>query len=257
MFGATGFSAAPFGASSVTGPVGVSGVAATGGVGSVSINGDADAVVTGLQATASNGVLVFNESVAVTGLAATSGLGSVIVSLPAGITVTGVSASMPMTSLEAGGSLLGGLALSEEPFASLSDDSLQISFQLGVGVSVTGLAATGSVGSVTVNADANVSVTGVAGTGQGGSITIDGDAIVAVTGLAGTSGVGSVTVTEGAGINVAVGSVSASGTGWRCHCDWKHKRSCDRALRQQVLHQVRPWWHGMRSYRIKTRIGQR
>ena len=91
MFGATGFSAAPFGASSVTGPVGVSGVAATGGVGSVSINGDADAVVTGLQATASNGVLVFNESVAVTGLAATSGLGSVTVSLPSwGITVTGV-----------------------------------------------------------------------------------------------------------------------------------------------------------------------
>ena len=36
--------------------------AATGGVGSVSINGDADAVVTGLQATASNGVLIFNES---------------------------------------------------------------------------------------------------------------------------------------------------------------------------------------------------
>ena len=44
MFGATGFSAAPFGASSATGPVGVSGVAATGGVGSVSINGDADAL---------------------------------------------------------------------------------------------------------------------------------------------------------------------------------------------------------------------
>ena len=69
MFGATGFSAAPFGASSATGPVGVSGVAATGGVGSVSVNGDADAPVTGLQATASNGVLVFNESIAVTGLA--------------------------------------------------------------------------------------------------------------------------------------------------------------------------------------------
>ena len=47
--------------------------------------------------------------------------------------------------------------------------------------------------------------------GKVGSITIDGDAIVAVTGLAGTSGVGSVTVTEGAGINVAVGSVSAQG----------------------------------------------
>jgi len=211
MFGLTGFSATPFSTPSAFGPVGVTGVAATGGVGSVSINGDADAVVTGLQATASGGVLVFNESISVTGLAATSGFGSTTVSLPTGVSVTGVSASMPMTSLEAGGSLLGGLAFCEEPFATLSDDSLQISFQLGVGASVTGVAATGSVGSVTVNADANVSVTGVAGTGQNGSITIDGDAIVAVTGLAGTSGVGAVTVTQGAGINVAVGSVSAQG----------------------------------------------
>ena len=133
------------------------------------------------------------------------------VSLPTGFSVTGVSASMPMTSTEAGASLLGGLAFSEEPFASLADGDLQISFQLGVGASVTGVAATGSVGSVTVNADANVSVTGVAGTGQNGSITIDGDATVAVTGLAGTGGVGAVTVTQGAGINVAVGSVSAQG----------------------------------------------
>ena len=47
----------------MTGPVGVTvAVAATGGVGSVSINGDADAVVTGLQATASMGqVLIFND----------------------------------------------------------------------------------------------------------------------------------------------------------------------------------------------------
>ena len=150
-------------------------------------------------------------TVAVTGVAATGGVGSVTVSLPTGATLTGLSASMPMTSTEAGASLLGGLAFSEEPFASLADGDLQISFQLGVGVSVTGVAATGSVGSVTVNADANVSATGVAGTGQVGSITIDGDAIVAVTGLAGTSGVGSVTVTEGAGINVAVGSGSAQG----------------------------------------------
>ena len=215
MFGIAGFSAGPLGSpepsSSPSVTVAVTGVAATGGVGSVSPNGDADAVVTGLQATASSGVLVFDQSVSVTGIAATSGFGTTNASIPIEVSVTGVSASMPMTSLEAGGSLLGGLAFSEEPFATLSDDSLQISFQLGVGASVTGVAATGSVGSVTVNADANVSVTGVAGTGQNGSITIDGDAIVAVTGLAGTGGVGAVTVTQGAGINVAVGSVSAQG----------------------------------------------
>ena len=204
MFGLTGFSATPFSTPSAFGPVGVTGVAATGGVGSVSINGDADAVVTGLQATASNGVLIFNESIAVTGLAATSGLGSVTVSLPAGITVTGVSASMPMTSLEAGGSLLGGLAFSEEPFATLSDDSLQISFQLGVGASVTGLAATSAVGSVTVTGPANVSVTGIAGTGGVGSVTVDAAGQVDVTGIAATGGVGAVTITQGTGVNVAL-----------------------------------------------------
>ena len=204
MFGLTGFSATPFSTPSAFGPVGVTGVAATGGVGSVSINGDADAVVTGLQATASGGVLVFNESISVTGLAATSGFGSTTVSLPTGVSVTGVSASMPMTSLEAGGSLLGGLAFSEEPFATLSDDSLQISFQLGVGASVTGLAATSAVGSVTVTGPANVSVTGIAGTGGVGSVTVDAAGQVEVTGIAATGGVGAVTVTQGTGVNVAL-----------------------------------------------------
>ena len=204
MFGLTGFSATPFSTPSAFGPVGVTGVAATGGVGSVSINGDADAVVTGLQATASGGVLVFNESISVTGLAATSGFGSTTVSLPTGVSVTGVSASMPMTSLEAGGSLLGGLAFSEEPFATLSDDSLQISFQLGVGASVTGLAATSAVGSVTVVGPANVSVTGIAGTGGVGSVTVDAAGQVDVTGIAATGGVGAVTITQGTGVNVAL-----------------------------------------------------
>ena len=63
MFGATGFSAAPFGAGPATGPIGVSGLAATGGVGSASINGDADAVVTGLQATSGLGQVLFSIGV--------------------------------------------------------------------------------------------------------------------------------------------------------------------------------------------------
>ena len=204
MFGLTGFSATPFSTPSAFGPVGVTGVAATGGVGSVSINGDADAAVTGLQATASGGVLVFNESVSVTGLAATSGFGSTTVSLPTGVSVTGVSASMPMTATEAGASLLGGLAFSEEPFASLADGDLQISFQLGVGASVTGLAATSAVGSVTVVGPANVSVTGIAGTGGVGAVTVDAAGQVDVTGIAATSAVGAVTVTQGTGVDVAV-----------------------------------------------------
>jgi hypothetical protein len=210
MFGSNSFSAAAFSQTS-TGPVGLKGVAATGSVGSVSINGDADAVVTGLEATASNGVLVFNESISVTGLEATGGVGSVTVSLPTGASVTGVSASMPMTSTEAGASLLGGLAFSEEPFASLADGDLQISFQLGAGASVTGLEATGGVGSVTINGDANVSVTGVEATGGVGSVEVEAAGQIEVTGLEATGEVGSVTVSEGAGILVAVTSPALQG----------------------------------------------
>ena len=208
MFGIAGFSAGPLGSpepsSSPSVTVAVTGVAATGGVGSVSLNGDADAVVTGLQATASGGVLVFDQSVSVTGIAATSGFGTTNASIPIEVSVTGVSASMPMTSLEAGGSLLGGLAFSEEPFATLSDDGLQISFEQGVGASVTGLEATSAVGSVSVTGPANVSVTGVAGTGGVGSVTVDAAGQVDVTGVAGTGGVGAVTVTQGTGVNVAL-----------------------------------------------------
>lgn len=42
----------------------------------------------------------------------------------------------------------------------------------GVSVSVTGVAATGAVGSVTTTADANTSVTGVATTGAVGSVSV-------------------------------------------------------------------------------------
>ena len=211
MFGLSGFSATPFSTPSAFGPVGVKGVAATGGVGSVSINGTADAIVTGVSATASTGGVVFNLSQAVTGIAATSGIGSVTVSLPTGASVTGVSASMPMTATEAGASLLGGLAFSEEPFASLADGDLQISFQLGVGESVTGVAATSAVGSVTVTGPANVSVTGIAATGGVGAVTVDAAGQVDVTGLAATSAVGSVTVTQGTGVTVALTGSSATG----------------------------------------------
>ena len=210
MFGSNPFSASSF-SQSPTGSVGVTGVAATGGVGSVTINGNVEVSATGLGATGAVGALVFTESVAVTGLQATGSVGSASVSVLANVSVTGVSAFMPTTSTETGSSLFGGLSFSEEPFATLGDGDLLITFQLGVGDSVTGIAATGSVGSVEVNSNASASVTGVSATASVGSVIIDGDAIVAVTGIAGTGGAGSVTVTEGTGPIIALGSLSAQG----------------------------------------------
>lgn len=211
MFGATSFSAASFGAGPATGPIGVSGLAATGGVGSASINGDADAVVTGLQATASMGQVLFSIGVNVTGVGATGGVGTAIPSLPENVSVTGVSATMPMTATGAGGGFFGGVGFAEESFATPADTALKVSFELGTGGLVTGVAAAGDVGSVTITGPANVSVTGIAGTGGVGSVTVNAAGQVEVTGIGATSGLGSVTVSEGTGVDVAVTGSSAIG----------------------------------------------
>jgi hypothetical protein len=118
---------------------------------------------------------------------------------------------MPMTATGAGGGFFGGVGFAEESFATPANTALKVSFELGTGGAVTGVAAAGDVGSVTVVGPANVSVTGVAATGAVGSATVEAAGQVEVTGLAGTGGVGSVAVTEGAGINVAAGSVSGQG----------------------------------------------
>jgi UDP-N-acetylmuramate-alanine ligase len=59
-------------------------------------------------------------------------------------------------------------------------------------VPVTGLEATGAVGSVTTTANANVSVTGVAGTGSVGAATVDLKVDVDVNGVSATGQVGTI-----------------------------------------------------------------
>jgi len=205
------FSAFPFGSDTEAGPVGVAGLSATSGVGSVSVNGAADAVVTGLQATGGVGQVLFSIGVNVTGVAATGGVGNAVPSLPENVFVTGVSATMPMTATGAGGGLFGGIGFGEEPFVTPADTELKISFELGTGGAVTGVAASGDVGTVTVTAKANASVTGVAATGVVGSATVEAIGQVDVTGLAGTGGVGSVSVTEGVGVTVSTTGLFALG----------------------------------------------
>ena len=80
--------------------------------------------------------------------------------------------------------------------------------------------ATAVVNSATVatSGDANVSVTGVAGTGSVGSVTVVGLANVEVTGVSGTSAVGSVTVVGLANVEVtgvsATSAIGVLGTIW-------------------------------------------
>lgn len=75
-------------------------------------------------------------------------------------------------------------------------------------VAVTGVSATGAIGSVAVTGTASVSATGVAATGAIGSVSVTGDANVAAAGVSATGAVGSVSVSGDA--NVAVTGVSAT-----------------------------------------------
>ena len=211
MFGSRSFSAASF-SQSPTGPIGLKGLAATGGVGSVSVNGEADAVVTGLEATGQSNGVVFNETINLTGLEATASVGSASVSLPTSVAVTGLQATMPVIAIDSGGSLFGGISFGEEPFAELEDTGLKVIIQTGTGVSVTGVEGTGTVGSVAIDAAANVPVTGVSATGEVDSVNVTGDANVSPTGLAATGSPGTVTVIEGTGVNAAVTSPRMRGS---------------------------------------------
>ena len=55
----------------------------------------------------------------VSGVSATGTVGSVTATLGTGVSVsvTGVAATMPVVAIDAGGSLFGGIAFGEEPFA--------------------------------------------------------------------------------------------------------------------------------------------
>jgi len=88
-------------------------------------------------------------------------------------------------------------------FSAATFAEVAFSSEGGLGpIAVTGLVATGAVGSVVVVINESVSVTGLAGTGQVGSASIVSSSILPVTGLEVTGTVGSVTATGDA--NVAI-----------------------------------------------------
>ena len=101
--------------------------------------------------------------------------------------------------------------------------SVTITEGTGISTAVTGLAGTGAVGSVTITQGTGVTVsaTGVAGTGAVGSVAVSTDNTIAVTGVAATGEISSVTAVIPKTVNVtgvaatgAVGSVTVTeGTG--------------------------------------------
>jgi hypothetical protein len=240
MFGSYSLSATPFGESPLGPTVAVTGVSAKGTVpiaieehgGAfaensfaeapfaseksepffVTVNTVANVSVTGLEATAQSNGVVFNETVNLTGLEATASVGDATVSLPTSISVTGLEATMPVLAIDSGGSLFGGISFSEEPFAELEDAGLKVIIQTGTSVPVTGVEATGDVGSVAINGAANAPVTGVSATGEVDSVSVIGEANVSPTGLAATGTPGAVTVVEGTGVNAAVNSPRLQGS---------------------------------------------
>jgi len=84
-----------------------------------------------------------------------------------------------------------------------------VTVEADANVSVTGLEATGGVGTATVDGEANVPVTGLEATGNVGSVTVDTQTFVDVTGVEAIAQVGAVTVEADA--NVFVTGVFATG----------------------------------------------
>lgn len=180
----------------------------------VSVRAEGAVSVSGLQASGAVGALAFSVSADVTGVGSTGAVGSVSVSLPAGVGVTGLSATgiVGGNNAEFGGSLFGGLSFAEEPFAGLADDvNSTIDVTTGVSASVTGLSATGTVGTATVTGDGIVPVTGISAAGQIGSVSVIGTADAVVTGVAATASPGAVTVVQGSGASVAITSPRLKG----------------------------------------------
>ena len=98
--------------------------------------------------------------------------------------------------------------------ATASVNSTAVGVTGDANVSVTGVAGTSAVGSVTVVGLANVSVTGVAGTSAIGTISTTRGDKAFVTGVAGTSAVGNVfTTIVGFSVTASVNSATVDSSG--------------------------------------------
>ncbi len=83
----------------------------------------------------------------------------------------------------------------------------------GALISLTGVQATGQVGTLTIEtaSGVNVSLTGVQATGQVGNLIAAGGAIISITGVQATGQVGTLTIETAGGVNVSLTGVQATG----------------------------------------------
>jgi len=214
----------PSGASGVL--VTPTGEEATGSVGTVVPIGNASTAPTGLSATGSVGtvtvVTTANISVAVTGLSATGAVGTPTVIIPGTVQTTGqklvslsglsgVSAGTHLVALGGTGATAGDLLASASPLTTAT--AIAHLQAITRGVSVTGVSATGFVGTVDVFTPSSVDVfpTGVSATSAVGTATVRGDATIVLTGLDATGAVGAVDVATPGTVTVVVTGLAATG----------------------------------------------
>ena len=171
--------------------------------------------LTGQSATASVGTITPADVVGLTGQAATTsvgaftGTGAIILSPT--ITLTGQSATVSDGQLDVndGSEQLVGLA-------SLVATTAVGSISLEIGVNLTGVSSTSSVGTITTNAEDLINITGVGATSSVGSLTLEIG--VPLTGVSVTSSVGTIIPADVMGLTgqeaiSAVGNVSPLGYG--------------------------------------------
>lgn len=167
------------------------GLQAAGSVGSVTAQGNNSVTATGLEATGSVGTISLKtdqNNILVTGVSATGVVDTATVVQGGGVDVRLLRSPWGLGGF--GDGAWGGI-ISLEMTASVGS----VSFNGAVDVDVTGIEATGEVGSLTVidGDGVIVSLTGVAATGAVGTASVIGDADnIPTTGIAATGSVGSV-----------------------------------------------------------------
>jgi hypothetical protein len=208
------------------------GVAGTGAAGTLSASGAANTSLTGVAGTGAVGTLTASIAVtaAVTGVSATGAAGTVTEAHGSSVTLSGVAGTGATSALappvhftieiigvSATGSAgtvsqthTGTVALTGVSGSGLVG-SLSVSASGSVNVSLSGVEATGGIGSLTAAGAATANLTGVEGTGAIGTLLALGSAVASATGVSATGAVGTITTETDGSVNVPLTGVQAVG----------------------------------------------
>lgn len=177
-------------------PIEITGVEATGSVSGVGVNGAAVATVASVTASLGTVSVSINAdaNVDTTGLGLTSALGTIAsVTGKANITPTGQEGTSALGTVTTGAEA--NVTISETLVATLGNVSVDIDGEANV-IITSGVAATGSVGSVTTRSSniVNISITEIQINSALGTLSIDAEANISLTGLSATGELSNVNV---------------------------------------------------------------